>query len=63
MATLPNLRSLYINLQEEEQVDLLMRKLPNLEYLNRLPVDREALDQETTENFENDDLARGGTDE
>ena len=35
-----------------------MRKLPNLEYLNRLPVDREALEQETNENFENDDLTR-----
>ena len=47
IATLPNLRSLYINLQTEDQVDLIMRHLPNLEYLNSLPVDREALEEET----------------
>ena len=47
IATLPQLRSLYINLQTEDQVDLIMRYLPNLEYLNGLPVDREALDEDT----------------
>ena len=38
---MPTLKSLYINLQEEEQVDLIMRNLPDLEYLNGLPVDRD----------------------
>lgn len=46
IATLPNLRSLYINLQTEDQVDHIMRLLPHLEYLNGLPVDRDALDEE-----------------
>ena len=41
LATMPALRSLYINLMEEEQVDLIMKNLPNLEYLNGLPVDRD----------------------
>jgi len=41
LATMPALRSLYINLEEEDQVDLLMRLLPELEYLNGLPVDRD----------------------
>ena len=45
LATLPSLKSLYINLFEEEQVDLIMRYLPDLEFLNGLPVDREALNE------------------
>lgn len=43
---MPALRSLYINLEEEDQVDLLMRLLPELEYLNGLPVDRDQLEDE-----------------
>ena len=46
---MPALKSLYINLQEEEQVDLIMRNLPNLEYLNGLPVDRDEEDEENEE--------------
>ena len=42
IATMPQLRSLHINLQTESQVDLLMRYLPELEYLNGLPVERDA---------------------
>jgi len=42
--TIPNLKSLYINLFEESQVDLIMRLLPELEFLNGLPVDREAFE-------------------
>ena len=45
LATLPNLKSLYVNLYEEAQVDLIMRVLPELEFLNGLPVDREALNE------------------
>jgi len=51
-----NLKSLFINLHEEEQVDLVMRTLEDLEYLNGLPVDREILeDQEGEES----DLGEG----
>jgi hypothetical protein len=32
---------LFINLHEEEQVDLVMRIMVNLEFLNGLPVERE----------------------
>ena len=45
LATLPNLQSLYINLFEESQVDHVMRLLPDIDYLNGLPVDREALNE------------------
>ena len=45
IATVPVLRSLYINLESEDQVDMLMRYLPELEYLNGLPVERDALDE------------------
>jgi len=41
---MPELKSLYINLHEEPQVDLIMRELPYLEFLNGLPVDREILE-------------------
>lgn len=46
---MPALRSLSINLQEEEQVDLIMRNLPDLEHLNGLPVDRDEGDEENEE--------------
>ena len=54
IATLPNLRSLYINLQTEDQVDHIMRLLPNLEYLNGLPVDRDALDEDENQETDQD---------
>ena len=47
LATMPSLKSLYINLQVEEQVDLIMRLMPELLFLNSLPVDRDALDDES----------------
>jgi hypothetical protein len=50
LATMPELKSLYINLHEEAQVDLIMRELPYLEFLNGLPVDREILDLDELEN-------------
>ena len=49
VATVPQLRSLYINLESEDQVDMIMRHLPNLEYLNGLPVERDALDESLQE--------------
>ena len=46
LGSMPALRSLYVNLAEEDQVDLIMRLLPDLEFLNGLPVDRDAIDEE-----------------
>lgn len=37
------LKNLYINLSQEEQVDYILKKMPNLAYLNGLPVDRDDL--------------------
>ena len=54
LATMPALKSLYVNLHEETQVDLIMKLLPSLEFLNGLPVDREALDEEAEETVEED---------
>ena len=41
MVGMPSLRSLYISMDEEDQVDLIIRKLPHLEFLNGLPVERD----------------------
>ena len=49
LATMPNLKSLFINLHEEEQVDLVMRTLEDLEYLNGLPVERDILEDQEGE--------------
>ena len=43
MASLPSLKSLFINLNKEEQVDYILRKMPRLEYLNGLQIDRDEL--------------------
>jgi len=43
LTTMPQLKSLYITLNEEDQVDLIMRWLPDLEFLNGLPVERDDL--------------------
>jgi len=48
LATIGCLKSLYVILYEETQVDLIMRILPDLEFLNGLPVDREALNDSIT---------------
>jgi hypothetical protein len=45
LSTMPALKSLYVNLHEESQVDLIMQLLPQLEFLNSLPVDREAMEE------------------
>lgn len=52
LSTLPSLLSLNINLNEEEQVDYIMKKLPELQYLNDLQVER---DEEEEEEDEDDD--------
>jgi hypothetical protein len=38
---MPALASLYIGMTEEDQVDLIMRRLPQLRFLNGLPVERD----------------------
>ncbi len=43
LRTLPNLKSLRINLHEEDQVDYLLRSLEYLQELNGLAVERDAL--------------------
>ncbi|TNV84525.1 hypothetical protein FGO68_gene3771 [Halteria grandinella] len=43
LSPIPTLYSLYINLVTEEEVDYVLKKLPNLQYLNGLGVDREEL--------------------
>ena len=50
LATVPNLKSLYINLTEEEQVDFLMQTLPDLEFLNGIPVEREEQEEDEANN-------------
>lgn len=41
LATMPKLTNLYISLQEEEEVGLIIRTLPGLEFLNGLAVERD----------------------
>jgi hypothetical protein len=41
LLTVPNLKSLYVNLEHEEQVDDLMKKMGGLEFLNGIPVEHE----------------------
>lgn len=43
---LVELRSLFLNLVEESQVDYVMRALPALEELNGLPVERDLVDDD-----------------
>lgn len=52
LQTMPNLKVLFINLHEEEQVDYLLRTLQGLDYLNGLAVEREALFNEEGEEGE-----------
>ena len=49
LSNMNSLKHLYINLSEEEQVDYILRRLPTLETLNGLLVDREDLYGATTE--------------
>ena len=54
LLTIPSLRSLFINLHEEDQVDMVMRTLPTLEELNGLPVERELINISGESQEEND---------
>lgn len=48
---LVNLKSLFLNLHEEEQVDFVMRTLQDLQELNGLPVERDLMDDEESESL------------
>lgn len=52
LKTMPSLKSLQINLHEEEQVDYLLRTLTDLELLNGLAVERDALFNDEEEEAE-----------
>ena len=54
---MPSLKSIYMNLYKEEQVDYIMRTLEDLEFLNGLKVERDILydddeDDEEEEGYE-----------
>jgi Leucine-rich repeat (LRR) protein len=56
LKTMPSLKSLQVNLHEEEQVDYLLRTLGDLELLNGLAVERDALfNEEEGEEEEEED--------
>lgn len=54
LQTVPNLKSLFLNLHEEDQVDLVMRTLPTLQELNSLPVERDLIQSSGSEDLNND---------
>ena len=54
LKSIPNLKSLYINLEEEEQVDTLMRMMDDLEFLNGIPVEREEVGDGEEDSFRSD---------
>jgi hypothetical protein len=43
---MPNVKDLKMNLYDEEHVDFIMRVMPQLQYLNGLPVEREEEEEE-----------------
>jgi hypothetical protein len=57
LRSLPQLKSLFINLHQEDQVDLIMRTLTDLEFLNGLKVEREILEEEGE--YEDEDQTQG----
>jgi hypothetical protein len=50
LVTIPKLDSLHLNLHEADQVDFVIRKLPNLRMLNGEPIDREDFNNESSYN-------------
>jgi Leucine-rich repeat (LRR) protein len=47
LQTMPRLENLQINLHLEEEVDYLLRQLPELKILNNIPVERDAIYSES----------------
>lgn len=62
LKTIPNLKSLFINLHLEEQVDLVMRMLEDLEELNGLPVERDLIEGEGESDEDNESERNNGGD-
>jgi hypothetical protein len=58
VATLPRLKALFINLNEEDQVDYIMKQLPDLEYLNGLMVERDEEEEEEEDETEQEEEDR-----
>jgi len=52
LTKLPNLKSLHVDLDQEEQVDYVIKGLPELEFLNGLAVDRDMEAEEEEEEEE-----------
>ena len=50
---MPNIKSLYINLVEESQVNLVMKNIQQLEFLNGLPIEKQEISSENS--FRTDD--------
>lgn len=47
----PNIRDLRLNLYDEDHVDMILKLMPNLLYLNSLPVEREEQQDQFNEEF------------
>ena len=56
LSSLPSLRSVYLNLFKEDQVDFIMRTLEDLDFLNGLKVERDILydDEEGEEEMQHE---------
>lgn len=63
LTTMPSLRSLHINLHEEEQVDFIFRNMPNLEMLNDTEVEREEFEGEGEQPEYQDDMEMNENDD
>lgn len=61
LAALPSLRSLYANLKDEGQVDIIMKTLVDLEFLNGLPVEREYLEEPDSFGTDDESEQESGT--
>ena len=59
----PGLKVVYISLTREDQVDFILRKLPKLEMLNGLAVDREELYSSGGEESKEDEQESRGREE
>ena len=46
LKTIPQLKSVYLNLYQEDQVDFIMRTLDKLDFLNGLRVERDILNDD-----------------
>jgi len=52
LKSLPALKSVYLNLFKEDQVDFIMRTLEDLDFLNGLKVERDILDEDDEDDEE-----------